>query len=71
MKKTKKLALQKIKPEKLQSRFYPLLKIATIIVFILVIVVAGVLLYAINNYFGLDLSNQVTAAATAAGNITP
>lgn len=68
---SKKSILKQKGSVKLQSEYYPLMKIAMAIVFIIIIISAGAIIYGLTNFYGLDISGQITAAATGVENLTP
>ena len=60
--KKKRLTKMKVKQE-LQSTYYPLMKVATLAMLILLVTIGVILVYSLTTFYGFDISNQITSAA--------
>ena len=49
--------------QKFQSDYYPLLRTATVITFLLMMIISIILMYGVANFYGFDISNQISTAA--------
>lgn len=60
----------KTKRKDIDYTYYYLFRAASVIVFVIMVIVGGILVYALANNLGFDFSGKITAAATAVKNIT-
>jgi len=60
----------KAKEKEIDYTYYYLFRAAGVIVFIIMVIIGSILVYALANNMGFDLSGKITAAATAIKNTT-